>query len=641
MRAAVDASAAGRAALVTAVRVLVVALLLFLCPLRPALADDEGLNHVVSQAVQKHVAADQPLAAVIARPFTPFDGVLAGGYTRDTEWLRLVIRPRADGGPLVLRIQPAYLNELTLYAPDPAQPGGWRSEASGNRLPWSARPYPAVALGFTVQPQTETTYYLRLNTRSNSLLHVEALPADAAARADVRAALWQGLYLAVLSWIALWALREYWISRDRVIGAFALAQVIYVLYTLAVLGYLSPLLGSAGFIPELTFWLVTLAVMTSLLFHRALLRWYEATRWGLAGVHGLIAASVLAVLLLLAGQVSLALQINSLVALLAGPLLLGAALSARRRQQPGRLALNVCYTLLLLSLLGYIPPLLGWTRAAGWVLYGALVQGLIASILMGGLQHWRARLLARQASQAQHRLLLSEQQLALRSEQLVEQERFMTMLTHELKTPLASIRLSVDAMSAPHQDEADQRRRGRINRALANIDAIVERCALSARIEQRDPVIRSAPCELPALLADLVAGTLESARVELHIDAPLPALFSDAQLLGVAVGNLLDNALKYSPPDALVELRLVGASDERGVAGVRIAVLNLPGPSGLPDAEHAFLKYHRGERAGFRSGSGLGLHLVRGIAEHLGGQVHYALDAGRIRFSLWLPCTPR
>jgi signal transduction histidine kinase len=89
------------------------------------------------------------------------------------------------------------------------------------------------------------------------------------------------------------------------------------------------------------------------------------------------------------------------------------------------------------------------------VLYGALVQGLIASILMGGLQHWRARLLARQASQAQHRLLLSEQQLALRDEQLVEQERFMTMLTHELKTPLASIRLSLDAMSAQPQDEAD------------------------------------------------------------------------------------------------------------------------------------------------------------------------------------------
>jgi hypothetical protein len=114
----------------------VAAALLLLCLLAPARAhaDGDALNHVISQAVQKDVAADLPLAAVIDRPFTPFDGVLAGGYTRDTEWLRLVIRPRADSGPLVLRIQPAYLNELTLPQALPQRwPAGFIG-ARGERL---------------------------------------------------------------------------------------------------------------------------------------------------------------------------------------------------------------------------------------------------------------------------------------------------------------------------------------------------------------------------------------------------------------------------------------------------------------------------------------------------------------------------
>jgi signal transduction histidine kinase len=119
-------------------------------------------------------------------------------------------------------------------------------------------------------------------------------------------------------------------------------------------------------------------------------------------------------------------------------------------------------------------------------------------------------------------------------------------------------------------------------------------------------------------------------------------------LLRIVLDNLLSNALKYAAPGTPI---VVYAEQTRknGVAGQLLRVQNQPGAAGLPDAARVFEKYYRSPGARQQTGSGLGLYLVRSIANLLGAevamQVHLAADSGAdapaadvLSFSVWLAC---
>lgn len=322
---------------------LVAILVLLLSP--PVQANDTAAgNHIISQEVFRDPSGNLSLNEVLDAQFAAQTGIFTGGYTRDTIWMRLRIRPAADGQPLVLHILPSYLNNVTLYAPDPAQPGAWRSQTAGNSIPWRERPYAAIPLGFIVEPAVETSYYLRLNTLSNAMLHLQARSQKEAQHSEIRNVLWQGLYMALILWVILWALQDYWLSRDKIILTFALVYLVYLVYVLAILGYLPPLLPGNNQIPEITFWLLTFAIVTSLTFHRGLLSLYEISRLSRWGLNGLLIVAVMAIPLLLLGQTTSALKLNSLIALAAAPALFLFAMTARNSSNtPGHPRLKLYY----------------------------------------------------------------------------------------------------------------------------------------------------------------------------------------------------------------------------------------------------------------------------------------------------------
>jgi signal transduction histidine kinase len=71
---------------------------------------------------------------------------------------------------------------------------------------------------------------------------------------------------------------------------------------------------------------------------------------------------------------------------------------------------------------------------------------------------------------------------------------------------------------------------------------------------------------------------------------------------------------------------------------VRVCVRNQVGPAGLPDADKVFDKYYRSPGAHRKTGSGLGLYLVKSYMQLLGGYVGYAVVADEVEFSIWMPC---
>lgn len=621
----------------TTLLALLIRTLLFLAFVQvlPSQAGEAGDDHVASREIYRDTTGKLSLKDVLGAPFVAAADVFAGGYTSDAIWVRLVVRPPKGGGALVLRILPTYLNEITLYEPDPDQPGTWRTTATGNRVPWRDRPLKSISLGFPVHPVVESTYYLRLRTASSSLLEVRALTTEAASRKDVTDLLWQALYLSLIVGVVFWALHDYWLTKDRVILVFSCVYMVYLFYVLAILGYLAPIFPQTRRMPEITSWSVVLLTFTILYFHKTLLSLFDVNRparWGLKALLGIV---LVVNGLMLAGKTAVALNANSLIGLLAAPMLFFVALTARKDAAPGRLMLKVYYGLLCIALMTYFAPTLGLSSASIRTLYGALFQGMVSALLFGNLLHARARQLHDEQNRAQQAIRLNEYQLDAQKEQLAEQGRFMAMLAHELKNPLAAIRLNVDTLqqgAAP----AD-RRYGRISRALDDIDALVERCLLSDRVEQGMYEIREGTFDVASLITEWQQQHPADDRLSVSSDPSVGTLTSDPQLLAVAIANLLDNAVKYSPPGSPIEAGLHAAPGSDGRPGIRIEISNLPGPAGFPDGERAFEKYHRGAATSRHNGTGLGLFLVKGIAERLGAEVHYQPRPDRVVFSLWLP----
>jgi signal transduction histidine kinase len=210
-----------------------------------------------------------------------------------------------------------------------------------------------------------------------------------------------------------------------------------------------------------------------------------------------------------------------------------------------------------------------------------------------------------------------------------EQDNFMSMLSHELKTPLSVLRIALE------QDTLSDSTRAYAQQSVHDLDTLIYRCLQADRLESRHQGIERQPCSLRELLADLQTACAAPQNLHLSV-ADLPIFSCDIPLLSIALNNLIDNALKYAATGSLVQIN-ASSQTYRHRSGILISVANTPGTVGLPDANQVFKKYYRSPRAHSKTGSGLGLYLVHNVARQLGGWVHYVPSAGQVCFELWLP----
>jgi PAS domain S-box-containing protein len=230
----------------------------------------------------------------------------------------------------------------------------------------------------------------------------------------------------------------------------------------------------------------------------------------------------------------------------------------------------------------------------------------------------------------------ANKELARRNE---EQDRFLSMLSHELKTPLAVIRMSLGTAA----DAIDAASRARLIRAVADINAIVERCLQTDRLEHGRIEVVQARCNPADILRQIVGACSEPQRVRMAVPA-LPDCATDVQLLTVILANLIDNALKYSPHESPVEITAELTAEltalpatQGGKAGLTFIITNPPGTAGMPDPQQVFHRYYRAPGAHGKTGSGLGLHIAEGFARMLGGELSCQPEDNTVKFVLWIP----
>ncbi len=260
--------------------------------------------------------------------------------------------------------------------------------------------------------------------------------------------------------------------------------------------------------------------------------------------------------------------------------------------------------------------------------YLCLFTGLLISILL--ILIWEFRRFRRWQYQYQKQV---------QAQAADERRRFLRRLDHELKNPLTAIRAGLaNIAEAPTEDsrqeamESVETQALRLSRLSADLRKLAE---LETRPLEQSKVNIVALLQEVFNIAQDQPGAAER-RLTLTLPQapwPLSAVSGDSDLLFLAVHNLMDNALKFSQPGNTIELRAF----EDG-ANVVIEVADTG--SGIPpeDLAHVWEELYRGKGARSTQGSGLGLALVRAIAERHAGQatVRSRVGQGSV-FTLRLP----
>lgn len=231
-------------------------------------------------------------------------------------------------------------------------------------------------------------------------------------------------------------------------------------------------------------------------------------------------------------------------------------------------------------------------------------------------------------------------QLLLRIDQTLEQERrFTADAAHELRTPLAGLRLQAE-LALNSSDDSEQRHLlQRLVEGSDRITRLLEQLLLLARLDSQQTVVGPQSFDLGDLARAALgqqAGQILGKQMECDVQADEPALlYGQADLMALLLRNLLDNAIRYSPDAGQLRLSVGKASDT-----VILTVEN--SGSGLDQTVLARLG-ERFYRAGQQAipGSGLGLSLVRRIAALHGGNVTFsASPLGGLRTEVCLPLNP-
>jgi two-component system sensor histidine kinase KdpD len=233
-----------------------------------------------------------------------------------------------------------------------------------------------------------------------------------------------------------------------------------------------------------------------------------------------------------------------------------------------------------------------------------------------------------------------------RTRTLEEVDRLRTALlnsvSHDLRTPLASIKASASSLLDPEVHWSDQQRREflvTIDQEADRLTRLVHNLLDMSRIEANALDLRLEETSLAEIAGSVVRRVRASAsqRIDVHVPESVPPVEADPVLLEQVLGNLLDNAVRYADGSAIAVVgREVGDS-------VELRVIDHGPGIPEPERERIFDQFYRLKGGGRRpEGTGMGLSICRGIVSALRGNLRVeTTPGGGATFVLTLPVAER
>jgi signal transduction histidine kinase len=222
-------------------------------------------------------------------------------------------------------------------------------------------------------------------------------------------------------------------------------------------------------------------------------------------------------------------------------------------------------------------------------------------------------------------------------------DEFVATISHELRTPLTSMKGYVKTLLMPEVELSDRERREFLERtdlAAERLRSLIEDLLFASRIESARSSVTGDVVSVHAIVDRVIEerrATLDDpGRLAVSGTRGLPTFRSNEEHVYRILGNLVDNALKYSPSTVTISAR-------ESHSGVCISVRDQG--SGIPPEEQGriFERFYQVDQSLTRrvGGAGMGLYICRKAAEGLGGRVWLERsDANGSVFSLWLPIQP-
>ena len=219
------------------------------------------------------------------------------------------------------------------------------------------------------------------------------------------------------------------------------------------------------------------------------------------------------------------------------------------------------------------------------------------------------------------------------------QRTFIADAAHELRSPLTALRLQIQLLDRAPDEAARLEARQRLGAAVERAIHLVEQLLTLAR---SDPQEAPGDFKLVDLAATAAAGVTDThdlalaRQIGLSLDAPPNILIQgDPEALRTLVRNLVDNAVRYTPPRGSVQVRCRATPEE-----VLLEVIDTGPGIARGDRERVFDRFYR-RAAAQESGTGLGLAIVKAIVERHGARVTLEEARGRgLRVAVMFPAPP-
>lgn len=217
-----------------------------------------------------------------------------------------------------------------------------------------------------------------------------------------------------------------------------------------------------------------------------------------------------------------------------------------------------------------------------------------------------------------------------------EREIYLHTISHDLRTPLSVVLGHAELLGLSCRQEEAQMHVEAILQGVERMDRMIEELVEAARLEGGEISLEKEPVPLDRFLADFLqqgAPVLDASRISLSVAPALPPVMADRRRLERILTNLLTNALKYSPPEAPVEVAVRPEGRE-----VLVSVRD-QGEGILPeDLPHIFRRFYRSRRGRKANSVGLGLYITRSLIEAHGGRIWVNSEPGE--GSIFTFCLP-
>jgi len=620
-------------------------LLFLLCQLS-ALAGDA--RYRIESAYHHEQGPAHSLEEVQGLDFKPYQGDLRLGFAKGDTWIRVKIQADTSSGdaiqtqsdgPLVLRVGPYYLDDVRLHV---QQRGQWLAQQGGDRhaKPSENCPDDLYCFSLGTLESGPITVYLRLQTEGLRMLHMTVMPAqDVLASAIARI---QRMTVSFTLAVALLVLSLVFLLLERsvLLYAFCGFQLSVVLSIAATTGMLAQWLHvmPAAMVNDLSnLGQVIRVAMTIFLGWAALKSSNPLPAYSKAvmvmcvvcGLNGVWAVT---------GHTNWALICNSGVMWLNTLVQLWGVYSGRNFPPKLRMILYTGWSIFLVfTTLGLYAT---WGSMESWeqlFVFQTIGDWRLNGVPVGVVVFW---VVATEKANRKIQKLQELQELQLEAAQskahqdkLRDRRDLIDMLTHELKTPLGTIKFALASLkrAAKGQGESIERVQ-HIDACVNRMDAMIEHVALSNKIERHDAHDFAETISARELMGVVMQEYRNVDRFELHIQDG--AYFhADPHFLALIVENLVSNAVKYAS-GGKIKINI----ENTAASMTCFSISNRVAHESLPDENRLFERYYRHPNFQNHPGMGIGLSLVHSAAEKMGATVTYHKTNQDVRFEVRMPC---